>query len=213
MLKALLLTFFIIFGSACGPTEVTVEVDEVNVDTEFNNSMQMPNYTQSEIATENLRATIVIPTPVGLEAISEAVGGLSTLSEELQKTVGGFSDVIQSLNTPTPSVKTETANAGKTIGLNELLLSGFIVTEETTSSWTYEGLERSYKGYFQLDNLQSFLEVLIFVDSISDPSFASSIAVDFFRKDNREISITKNIVFACASKEVCESLTRLIWVG
>ena len=98
--------FLIILGSiiclvSCGPTEVSVDVEEVNIDTKLNTSITIPHSTPKTVLQGNIQPPVVIPTPIGLEAMTEVLKSVSSVSENLQETAKTFGDIFSSLNTST----------------------------------------------------------------------------------------------------------------
>ena len=195
---------------SCGPTEVSVEVDEVNVETEMNTSVEIPESSALIGQSWNLRTPISIPSPVGLEAMSEAIGGVAIVSDELSETVAKMGDILSSFTTPTPIPGIDIDREEERMELVNVLWIGFVVTSRTTDNWDYITLKESYSGFFESNGTESQVEVFIFDDDIVDPALASKIAVNSLVRNNFETGFHRNIVVSCEKREVCEELIDLL---
>ena len=209
--------FLIILGSiiclvSCGPTEVSVDVEEVNIDTKLNTSINIPHSTPKTILQGNIQPPVVIPTPIGLEAMTEVLKSVSSVSENLQETAKTFGDIFSSLNTSTQITQPVFDYSEKIISLNNLLLIGFIVSKETSSKWNHTGLINSYAGQVNLNGEDRSIEVLIFDSVIQDPLFAGSVTSDMLQINgySNHISSHQNLFVSCEKQEICEDLFKLL---
>ena len=194
------------FTIACGTTEVSVDVEEVNVNTEFNSSIQT---TQSPITSDmlkNFHTPMPIPTPIGLESMSDAINSIGVVSDGLQETVQGISEIVASFptSTPTPPSSNQGNSFERKGGIGHVLMAGFILDEETTTKRNYAGLESSYKGFIIRDESHQKLEVFIFNQSLSDPSLSSSVALDNMARNGSVTDFFHNLAFSCQLKSVCD---------
>ena len=194
------------FTIACGTTEVSVDVEEVNVNTELNSSIQT---TQSPITSEmskNFQTPIPIPTPIGLEAMADAINSIGVVSDGLKETVQGISEIVVSFptSTPTPPTSSQESSFERKGSIGHVLMAGFILEEETTGKRNYAGLENSYKGFIISDEPRQNLEVFIFEQSLSDPSLSSSIALDNMARNGSSTDFFHNLAFSCELKSVCD---------
>ena len=119
--SGLLILGSVIFLTSCGPTEVSVDVEEVNVEAELNTSITMPESSQLTAPQGGLATPFAIPTPIGLEGMTEALESVSVVSEQLQDTAEQFGAILGSLNDPTPLPKIQPDYPHGVIGLNDLL--------------------------------------------------------------------------------------------
>tara|TARA_B100000029_G_C17493101_1_gene929811 strand:+ start:104 stop:784 length:681 start_codon:yes stop_codon:yes gene_type:complete len=199
-----LLPLFTLLIAACGTTEVSVDVEEVNVNAELNSSVQT---TQSPITSgipENYQAPIAIPTQAGLEAMTEAIIGIEGVAKELGDTVQGIGEIVASYPTPSPTPTVNQKNGfERKGGIGHVLLAGFVLEQETTSQREYVGLENSYKGFVYHEGVYQDLEVFIFSQSISDPSLSSSIALDNMARDGSTTDFFHNLAFSCKLETTC----------
>ena len=194
------------FTIACGTTEVSVDVEEVNVNTELNSSIQT---TQSPITSDmskNFQTPMPIPTPIGLESMSDAINSIGVVSDGLQETVQGISEIVASFptSTPTPPSSNQGSSFERKGGIGHVLMAGFILDEETTTKRNYAGLESSYKGFIIRDESHQNVEVFIFNQSLSDPSLSSSVALDNMARDGSVTDFFHNLAFSCQLKSVCD---------
>ncbi|MBI67934.1 MAG: hypothetical protein CL777_04225 [Chloroflexi bacterium] len=194
------------FTIACGTTEVSVDVEEVNVNTELNSSIQT---TQSPITSDmskNFQTPMPIPTPIGLESMSDAINSIGVVSDGLQETVQGISEIVASFptSTPTPPSSNQGSSFERKGGIGHVLMAGFILDEETTTKRNYAGLESSYKGFIIRDESHQKLEVFIFNQSLSDPSLSSSVALDNMARNGSVTDFYHNLAFSCQLKSVCD---------
>lgn len=196
------------FAMACGPTEVSVDVKEVNVDASLGSAIQMPESPQISGSEGSVQLPVVIPTPAGLEAINETIGSISTLSQEFQKTAESFGEIFSSIGTPPAPNPSGKSSSLRLLGLNDLLLAGFIVTGDTTTTWTYTGLQRSYAGF--IGTSDRTLEVFIFNELVTDPSLISTLAVDQRLKQERAADFYRNFAMGCGQPSTCAELIKLL---
>ncbi|MQF99012.1 MAG: hypothetical protein FI729_05805 [SAR202 cluster bacterium] len=194
----------LIFLSSCGPTEVSVEAEEINVNTEFNTSIEVPDRNQIVLPTTDAPTPVIIPTPVGLEAMNEALQSALTVSEELQKTADSFGEIFASIDQSTPTVKNSMTDEPKNIDLNHLLLNGFSVNKESTDKWSFSGLKNSYIGVTTLDE-DGTIEVLIFESPIIEPSTIASITADILSTNGYSNNVLNrnNLFMSCAQSTLC----------
>ena len=206
--SSLLILGSVIFLTSCGPTEVSVDVEEVNVEAELNTSITMPESSQLTAPQGGLATPFAIPTPIGLEGMAEALESVSVVSEQLQDTAEQFGAILGSLNDPTPLPKIQPDYPHGVIGLNDLLLIGFIVSEETTSKWSHAGFKNSYIGVVNFGGVDRSFEVLIFDSAITDMSFAAEVTADILLKNGygQSIDFHENISVSCKTQEICQDL-------
>ena len=204
------MTLIYIFG--CGPTDVSVDVEELNVDTELNTTITMSEPDQSISSQGDLQVPVSIPTPAGLQAMTEVLESVAGVSDGLQETAKSFGEIFSSLNTPTPISQIKVEGSEKIINLNNLLLIGFIVTSETTSKWNHTGLKNSYIGWVNLNGMDRTIEILIFDTIIKDPSFAAQITADILMENGygHSINFYQNLSLSCESQVTCEDLLDLL---
>ncbi len=206
--SSLLILGSVIFLTSCGPTEVSVDVEEVHVEAELNTSITMPESSQLTGPQGGLATPFAIPTPVGLEGMTEALESVSVVSEQLQETAEQFGTIMGSLNDPTPLPEIGPDYLGGVIELNHLLLIGFIVNEETTSKWNHAGLKNSYIGAVNFGGVDRSFEVLIFDSAIADMSFAAEVTADMLLNNGygQSIDFHENIAVSCKTREICQDL-------
>jgi len=200
---------FLVFVISCGPTEVLVDVEEVNVDTELNTVINMPEPAVVD-KSMNFQTPVTIPTPIGLEGMNEAVGSISIVSGELAKTVESFGDILKSIETPTAIPDIDINPPNEFITLQYLLLAGFIVQEDTMLKRDYEGLRNAYLGFIVLDGVEHSVEVFIFHDVLNDPSLASSITVDALLQGEYKTGFYENLAINCLSQNICDAVLTLV---
>ena len=194
---------------SCGPTEVSVDIEEVNLDTELNTAINIPEPPVVDKSV-NFQTPVLIPTPVGLEGMNEAVGSISIVSGELAKTVESFGDILKSLETPTAIPDIDISHPNEFITLPHLLLTGFIVQEDTMLKWDYKGLQNAYLGFIVIDGVEHSVEVFIFDEVINDPSLASSITVDALILGDYKTGFYENLAVNCASQNICDVVLTLV---
>ena len=207
--SSLLILGSVVFLTSCGPTEVSVDVGEVNVEADLNTSITMPEPSQLTSPQGGLATPFAIPTPIiGLEGMTEALESVSVVSEQLQDTAKQFGAILGSLNDPTPLPKIQPGYPEGIIGLNDLLLIGFIVSEETTSKWSHAGLKNSYIGVVSFGGVDRSFEVLIFDSAITDMSFAAEVTADMLLNYGygQSIDFHENIAVSCKTREICQDL-------
>ncbi|MBL75365.1 MAG: hypothetical protein CL763_00310 [Chloroflexi bacterium] len=199
-----LLPLFTLLIAACGTTEVSVDVEEVNVNAELNSSTET---TQSPITSrvlENHQTPIAIPTPVSLEAMTEAIIGIEEVTKELGNSIQGIGEIVASYPTPNPTpTVSQKNNFERKGGIGHVILAGFVLEQETTPQREYDGLENSYKGFVYHEGAHQGLEVFIFSQSISDPSLSSSIALDNMARDGSTTDFFHNLAFSCKLETTC----------
>ena len=189
---------------SCGPTEVSVEAEEINVNTEFNTSIEFPEQNQIVQPKTDAPTPIIIPTPIGLEAMDDALQSALTVSEELQKTADSFGEIFASIDNPTPTLEPKINDDSKKIDLNHFLLSGLSVNRESTHKWNLDGLKNSYVGVTTLDEKDT-IEVLVFDNLITEPSIIASITYDILSKEGYSYTVIhrKNVFISCKESSIC----------
>ena len=191
--------------ASCGTTEVSVDVEEVNVNAELNSSIQTTQSPTISGIPEIYQTPIAIPTPMGLAAMTEAIIGIDGVAKELDVTVQGIGEIVASYPTPSPTPTVSQKNSfERKGGIGHVLLAGFVLEQETTRQRNYFGLQNSYKGFVYHEGVYQDLEVFIFSQSISDPSLSSSIALDNMARDGSTTDFFHNVAFSCKLDSTCK---------